>query len=144
MKPRSVPPASSAVVRKRMQSTRQKNTAAEMSIRRAIHRMGLRYRIHIEPVPGLHRNADIVFSKQRVAVMIDGCFWHGCELHGSQPKTNAAFWSRKIEDNKRRDRDTDERLRADGWRVIRIWEHEDPQQAAERIASTVRNSAVIG
>lgn len=80
----------------------------------------------------------MVFAKARVAVFVDGCFWHGCPSHGTAPTSNARFWREKIETNKRRDRDTDQRLEAEGWRVIRVWEHEDPDLAADRIAETVR------
>lgn len=126
-----------------MCSTGQKDTAAEMLVRRALHGMGLRYRLHLAPLPGLRRKADIVFNSRRIAVMIDGCFWHGCPSHGSQSKTNVDFWSKKIKTNQHRDRDTDRRLTEAGWTVIRVWEHEDPLQAAEKIAKIVRCSQPV-
>lgn len=132
------PPASSEQVRNRMCAVRQKDTAAEILVRRALHRMGLRYRVHVALLPNLRRKADIVFSRKRIAVMIDGCFWHGCPLHGSMSKVNVDFWTDKIATNQRRDRDTDRRLLDAGWTVIRVWEHEDPFQAAIRIARAVR------
>jgi len=100
--------------------------------------MGLRYRIHICPIKQLHRKADIVFPRLKIAVYIDGCFWHGCPIHATWPKANAEFWRNKIESNQRRDLDTNERLREAGWTVIRAWEHEEAEEAALRIAEAVQ------
>ena len=100
--------------------------------------MGLRYRVDYPVLNRPRRRADIAFTKARVAVFVDGCFWHGCPIHGTWPKSNAEFWRDKIETNRRRDRDTNERLESAGWKVIRVWEHEDPEEAAKRIASAVR------
>jgi DNA mismatch endonuclease (patch repair protein) len=80
-----------------------------------------------------------VFPRLKVAVFVDGCFWHGCPVHGTWPKANSDWWRAKIEANRLRDSDTDRRLSEMGWRVVRIWEHEDPEQAALRIAAVVRN-----
>lgn len=124
-----------------MENTGQRDTPAEMEIRRRLHRMGLRYRVDFPVLKGLRRRADVVFTKARVAVFVDGCFWHGCPEHGSWPKSNAEFWRNKIETNRRRDQDTNECLKKAGWRVIRVWEHEDPDEAAERIAKMVRESS---
>jgi DNA mismatch endonuclease (patch repair protein) len=99
--------------------------------------MGLRYRVDRAPIRGLRRRADIVFSAARVAVFVDGCFWHGCPDHGTWPKSNAAWWREKIEANKSRDADTNARLAQAGWRVIRVWAHDDPQVAAREVANTV-------
>ena len=140
MERRGVPWASSETVRRRMRATGQRDTVAEMLVRQALHRMCLRYRLQVAPLPGLRRTADIVFRSRRVAVLIDGCFWHGCPLHGSQSKTNTSFWQEKIETNQRRDRDTDLRLRQAGWTVVRVWEHEDPARAAAKIARIIRNT----
>jgi DNA mismatch endonuclease (patch repair protein) len=85
------------------------------------------------------RRVDIVFGPARVAVFVDGCFWHGCPEHATWPKRNARFWRKKIEANTRRDRDTDERLRREGWTVVRVWEHEPPNEAADRIEALVRS-----
>lgn len=81
----------------------------------------------------------MVFPKARVAVYIDGCFWHSCPEHATTPKANREWWIEKLEDNVRRDRDTDERLEAAGWIVVRAWEHEDSKRAADRIEETVRS-----
>lgn len=122
-----------------MSVTGQRNTSAEMRIRRRLHAMGFRYRVDFPVLRGSSRRADIVFTRARVVVYVDGCFWHGCPKHASWPKSNAEFWRDKIETNQRRDRDTDDRLATAGWEVIRIWEHEDPDGAAELIARSVRS-----
>jgi DNA mismatch endonuclease (patch repair protein) len=93
--------------------------------------------VDIAPVPGLRRRADVVFPRERVAVFVDGCFWHGCPEHVTWPAANAAWWRRKIVGNQVRDRDTDRRLRAAGWTVVRVWEHEEPEVSASRVADTV-------
>jgi DNA mismatch endonuclease, patch repair protein len=102
-----------------------------------MHRLGLRYRVHARPLKGLRREADILFLSARVAVFVDSCFWHSCPQHRTWPVANAAWWRAKLEANRRRDRNTDERLAAAGWAVIRVWEHEDPVEAAARIRSVV-------
>jgi DNA mismatch endonuclease (patch repair protein) len=132
------PSASSAVVRKRMQATPRRDTPAELRIRRALHVRGLRYSVDAKPLPNSPRRADIVFRRARVAVFVDGCFWHGCPLHASWPKTNASFWRDKINVNRRRDEDTNLRLRDAGWLVIRAWEHDRPEIVAVRITRAVR------
>lgn len=116
-----------------MQSVRQKNTSAESALRRELHARGLRYRIQVPVLTKPRRVADIAFSGLRIAIFVDGCFWHGCPKHATWPKQNAEFWRAKILANQQRDRDTDERLRAAGWKVVRAWAHEPP----ERVASTV-------
>jgi len=120
-----------------MQSVRQRDTSAESALRSALFARGLRYRVQVALLTMPRRVADIVFAGPRVAVFVDGCFWHGCPLHATWPKQNADFWRAKILANQERDRDTDARLRAEGWEVIRVWAHEPPEQAAERIASTL-------
>ena len=121
-----------------MRATRGRDTAAEMAVRRELHRLGLRYRIDRQPIPSVRRRADIVFTAAHLAVFIDGCFWHGCPKHGTWPKANADFWREKIEANRRRDADTDQRLTEAGWRVLRAWEHENPARVARRVADIVR------
>jgi DNA mismatch endonuclease, patch repair protein len=119
-----------------MTRQRRKDTEPEMAIRRLLHAQGLRYRVDVM-LPGMRRRADLLFSSARVAVFVDGCFWHGCPDHGTRPKSNAAWWEEKIRSNVKRDRDTDLRLAAGGWTVIRIWEHEPPDTAAARVAEAV-------
>ena len=121
-----------------MQATRSKDTPMELELRSALHRLGLRFRVHRHLIPGSKRTVDIVFVGRRVAVFVDGCFWHGCPVHGTLPKkTNRKWWTSKIEENRRRDRDTNRRLEALGWRVIRVWEHEGPLAAAHRVARVI-------
>ena len=133
-----MPAASSPDALKRMQSTKRRDTRAELAVRRELHRRGARYRVELAVLPGLRRRADVVFTRARVAVFIDGCFWHGCPIHATRPKANAGFWADKLAANRARDRDTDQRLTAAGWRVIRVWEHENPADAATRIMQLVR------
>jgi len=122
----------------RMARVRQKGTDVELSLRKELHARGLRYRLQRQLLTKPRRVADIVFPRSRIAVFVDGCFWHGCPEHGSWPKSNAQFWRDKIEANRARDADTDRRLSASGWRVIRIWSHERASEAAERIEKIVR------
>jgi DNA mismatch endonuclease, patch repair protein len=121
-----------------MARTGARDTAAELLLRSELHRSGLRFRVDRSVLTGVRRRADIVFGPARVVVFVDGCFWHGCPMHATWPKHNADFWREKIETNRLRDRDTDRRLKRAGWKVIRVWEHEDPTGAAARIERTVR------
>lgn len=132
------PPASSGAAQARMRSTPRRDTSGEMRVRRLLHASGLRYTVDARPLDCSPRRADVVFRRARVAVFVDGCFWHGCPRHGSWPKANSQFWREKILANKERDLDTTVRLRERGWLVIRIWEHDDPVSAASRIARRVR------
>lgn len=129
-------PASDGVSR-RMSVTPQKDTSAEMAVRKRLHGMGFRYRVDYPILKKPRRVADIVFPGIQIAIFVDGCFWHGCPEHGTWPKRNADFWRNKILTNQARDKDTDERLTELGWTVIRIWEHEDPENAAQKIARSV-------
>lgn len=110
----------------------------ELSLRRAAFRHGLRYRVDYPlPVKGLRRRADFAFPSLRIAVFVDGCFWHRCPLHSSEPRANADWWKAKLDANVERDRDTDRRLREIGWEPVRVWEHEDVELAANRLLRTV-------
>jgi DNA mismatch endonuclease (patch repair protein) len=122
-----------------MSRQRRRDTGAEMALRRILHSRGLRYRVD-QPLPGLsRRRADLTFPTQRIAVFVDGCFWHGCPEHRTEPKTNDAWWAEKLRRNVERDRETDEHLTAQGWTVVRIWEHEWPDAAADRVEAAVRS-----
>jgi DNA mismatch endonuclease (patch repair protein) len=121
-----------------MQATPRRDTPAEIALRRELHRRGLRYRVDHAPLPELRRRADIVFTRRKVAVFCDGCWWHGCPEHRTWPKANAEWWEEKIDANKRRDGDTNARLAEAGWTVVRVWEHEDPVEAADRVETVVR------
>ena len=126
-----------------MSRQRRRDTSPELLIRRQLHRKGLRYRVDL-PVPGLpRRRADITFTRARIAVFVDGCFWHACPLHGSMPKRNGDWWAEKLKRNIARDRETDAHLTAIGWRVLRFWEHEDPDVAAEVVEQVVRTPRVV-
>jgi DNA mismatch endonuclease (patch repair protein) len=122
-----------------MQANRRRDTELERAVRSALFARGLRYRVDFPiRVPG-HRaiRADVVFPRRRVAVFIDGCFWHGCPEHGTTPATNQGYWAPKIAENRERDRRHSAVLHEAGWIVIRIWEHEDPEVAAEMVAVAV-------
>jgi len=123
--------------RRRMLATAGKDNAMERSVRSALHLRGLRFRVHV-PVPQTRRTIDIAFTRARVAVFIDGCFWHGCPLHGTAPKKNDVWWREKLAANRQRDQDTVERLTRLGWAVMRIWEHEKIDTAASQIEERVR------
>lgn len=129
----------SVLVGERMRRVRQKGTESEMALRRALYARGLRYRVQVPLLTNPRRTVDVAFPGPRVAVFVDGCFWHGCPKHGTWPKANAEFWRSKILANRRRDRDTDGRLREAGWEVVRVWGHEAPERAATRIFELVQS-----
>ncbi|RFU84641.1 very short patch repair endonuclease [Streptomyces triticagri] len=113
-----------------------RDTAPEIAVRRLLHANGLRYRLNV-PVPGLpRRTIDIAFGPTRIAVFLDGCFWHGCPEHATRPKSNAEWWRTKLDRNTARDRETTQHLEAAGWTVLRFWEHENPQTIAATITRT--------
>jgi DNA mismatch endonuclease (patch repair protein) len=136
------PPASSELARQRMVNQRQRDTTPEVALRRELHRIGLRFRVDRAPIPGIRRKADIVFASANVVVFVDGCFWHSCPEHGTLPKTNREWWRLKLEGNCQRDLDTDRKLQGIGWKVIRVWEHEDPIASAAVVAQIVRHHAL--
>jgi DNA mismatch endonuclease (patch repair protein) len=118
-----------------MRRVRRRGTAPETTLRSALHRLGVRFGRGDGGLPG---RPDILLVRVRVAVFVDGCFWHGCAEHFVAPKANAAFWSAKIGRNRERDAEIDARLQALGWRVVHVWEHEEPAAAAHRIAALWR------
>jgi DNA mismatch endonuclease (patch repair protein) len=121
-----------------MRRQRRTNTTPEVTIRRLLHHEGFRFRIHVK-LPALNRRTmDIAFTRLRVAVFIDGCYWHGCPDHRTWPTANAVWWRAKLEGNVRRDRETDAHLLVQGWLVVRIWEHEDPAEAVLSLAKLLR------
>lgn len=122
-----------------MRGNRRRDTVPELAIRRAVHALGLRYRVDARPIPDLNRRADLVFTRARVAVFVDGCYWHGCPDHGTVARTNAEYWTPKIQRNRARDRETDMVLAERGWVSLRIWEHEAVTAAVERILTAVRS-----
>jgi DNA mismatch endonuclease, patch repair protein len=120
----------------RMRAQAEHDTRPEVALRRLLHAAGLRYRLH-RPVPGTRREIDIAFVGPRLAVFVDGCFWHGCPDHGSVPRANAEWWAAKLAANCDRDRDTTRRLTESGWRVLRIWEHETAVAAATHVFAAI-------
>jgi DNA mismatch endonuclease, patch repair protein len=121
-----------------MLGNRSRDTAPELALRLLVHAAGLRYRVAAKPLPGMRRTADLLFRPTRVAVFVDGCFWHGCPEHFVLPKTNRDYWTEKISRNVQRDRDTDARLEGEGWLVLRFWEHQPPEAAAAEVVTAVR------
>jgi DNA mismatch endonuclease (patch repair protein) len=132
--------ASSESVRSVMRANRKRDTRPELALRRLVHRMGLRYRVAARPpiLGGRMGRADLLFPSARTAVYLDGCWWHACPEHFKPARTNVEYWGPKIERNRARDTAVDTALAAAGWTSIRIWEHEDPSTAAQRIAETLR------
>lgn len=123
-----------------MLANRPTDTKPERAVRSTLHRLGFRFRKDLTVRAGaLRTRPDVVFPALRVAVYIDGCFWHFCPLHGTSPKANSAYWGPKLEANVQRDRRADAALRADGWQVMRFWEHDHPTDVAQRIAEAVRD-----
>jgi DNA mismatch endonuclease, patch repair protein len=131
--------ASSPAIRKSMQSNRSKDTGPELALRRALHALGLRYRVCARPIPDLRQTVDVLFSSAKVAVEVWGCFWHGCHEHYRPPSSNSEFWSQKIKQNQQRDQDKARALHDAGWLLEVVWEHEDSTLASQRIAQTVRS-----
>ena len=131
-------PASSEAVSARMARTGRRDTKPEIALRSHLHALGLRYRVDKAVLPDKRRRVDVVFGPARVAVFVDGCFWHGCPEHGTLPRTNATHWREKIEANRARDADTNSRLAEAGWAVVRLWEHEDMAERARDVQELVR------
>lgn len=121
-----------------MERQARRDTKPELALRRELWRRGLRYRVDVAPISGVRRRADVVFSGLRVAVYVNGCYWHSCPDHATVPKANRDWWVAKLEANVRRDRDTDLTLRSAGWEVVRVWEHEATTVAADRVEAVVR------
>jgi DNA mismatch endonuclease, patch repair protein len=120
-----------------MRANRGVDTAPELALRRAVYARGMRYRKHVAPLAGLRCKADLVFRGARVAVFVDGCFWHRCPEHGELPKANRAWWKAKLARTWERDRANDVALLAAGWTIVRVWEHEPPEEAAARIGAVL-------
>ncbi len=142
VKPEALPAgswASSAARRRNMQAIKSRDTTPERKIRQLVHARGARYRVSARPLPDLRRTADMIFRSAKVAVFIDGCYWHGCDEHYVPPKTNSGYWSDKVARNIARDRDTDQKLTEAGWLVLRFWEHEESDVCADKILAEVRS-----
>ncbi len=139
---RASPPMtpSSAGVSERMSRVRRRDTAPELELRSELHRRGFRYRVDRRPLQGLPSRADLVFGPAKVAVYVDGCFWHSCPEHGTMPRSNEAFWRQKLSRNQERDATVNATLAAAGWTVVRVWEHEEIALAADRVEAAIRAS----
>ncbi|WP_454226247.1 very short patch repair endonuclease [Propioniciclava flava] len=136
--PLRVPAASSSGRRRNMQANRRRDTKPELALRSALHRAGFRYRVDYRiALPGGRVRPDIVFTRKRIAVFVDGCFWHCCPEHGSQPSVNQVYWSPKLARNVERDVRNTELLRETGWTVLRIWEHVSVEAAFGLVAAAV-------
>ncbi|MFD9877146.1 very short patch repair endonuclease [[Kitasatospora] papulosa] len=128
---------SSPGVSARMRRQARRDTAPEVAVRKLLHASGYRYRVN-ERVPHMSRRTiDIAFTRAKVAVFLDGCFWHGCPEHATQPKSNAEWWRQKLDKNMARDSETTAHLVAEGWSVLRFWEHQPPAQVAKAVAEAV-------
>jgi DNA mismatch endonuclease (patch repair protein) len=128
----STPSASSELIRTRMRTTRRRDTKPELALRSALHGMGLRFQVD-RTIDGNRRRTDVVFPTERIAVYVDGCFWHACPDHGTTPKSNRQWWVDKLANNVARDAATTEALTAKGWLVLRFWEHDEPTATASTI-----------
>jgi DNA mismatch endonuclease (patch repair protein) len=143
---RNPPRPSSYAARRVMIGNGRRDSTPEVELRRALHRAGRRYRVDF-PLRVTGRRPirpDIVFTRARVAVFVDGCFWHGCQEHGTRPQSNSEYWAAKIEINQTRDREQTTVLEREGWTVVRIWEHEAPGVAIGRIAAALDDQAASG
>ena len=134
--------STSANVRSVMQANRKVNTGPELKLRSELHRLGLRFRAVLRPA-GIKVAVDILFPGVKLAVFVDGCYWHGCPSHGTSPKTNSEYWVPKIARTRLRDQLNDEVLRTAGWEPIHVWEHEPVGEAAARIASLVKAKSAV-
>jgi DNA mismatch endonuclease, patch repair protein len=123
-----------------MRGIRRRDTGPECQLRSMLHRRGYRFRVDfLIPVEGGRSpRADVVFTRQKLAVFVDGCFWHGCAEHAKPPKKNRDYWSPKIARNVERDKETNARLSAQGWTVLRVWEHDDLDEAVARISELLK------
>lgn len=135
--------ATSEASRRSMKGNRGRDTRPEMAVRRLVHARGLRYRVDARPLAALNRRADLVFTRAKVAVFIDGCFWHGCPDHHTVAKANATYWAEKVATNRQRDLETSECLRESGWLVLRFWEHQPPSEVAEAVVRAVQDRRAI-
>lgn len=131
------PGSTGEAVSRRMSTLKRKDNDAELAVRRLLHSAGYRFRVHL-PAPGLpRRKIDIAFTRAKVAVFVDGCFWHSCPDHGTRPSANRAWWETKLATNRDRDLDTTRHLERLGWLVLRAWEHESPVQVVGRVVAVL-------
>lgn len=124
-----------------MQANKSRDTQPELALRSLLHSRGLRFYVARRPIRTLRRTADILFPRRKIAVFVDGCFWHGCPKHHTRAKANAEYWVEKVARNRARDEETNALLEASGWTVIRIWEHLPIAEAADLIEETLRSTS---
>lgn len=137
------PGACTPEVSARMSAFPRRDTLPELALRRLLHSSGYRYRVHY-PVPSRRRRTvDIAFTRYRIAIFVDGCFWHGCPEHGTLPVSNREWWDRKIQVTRLRDVDTADSLGTAGWVVLRFWEHEAPEDMAARVRAALANAEAV-
>lgn len=127
--------------RQSMARQRSRDTGPELAIRTRLHALGYRYRVDHRPLPAVRTRGDLVFTRARLVVFVDGCFWHQCPQHRTSPRNNSAWWAAKLAANVERDRATDQRLADAGFRVVRIWEHESPDEAVAMIVRALGATA---
>lgn len=137
----SVPPApasSSEAVSRSMRSNRRRDTSPELHLRSALHARGWRFRVDLAiPAGGGRPRPDLAFTRRRVAVFVDGCFWHCCPVHGRPPLSNGSYWGPKLARNTERDRLDTDRLEEAGWIVVRLWEHVPLEIAVDAVESAL-------
>ncbi|QNE45870.1 DNA mismatch endonuclease Vsr [Glaciihabitans sp. INWT7] len=134
--------ATSATARKVMQGNRGRDTKPELAVRRLVHARGMRYRVNARVEPDIRRSADMLFTRKRIAVFIDGCYWHGCPAHFVLPKAHPDYWEAKIAGNRKRDAETNSLLELRGWTILRFWSHESPICVADKVEAAVRDRNV--
>ena len=137
------PVAASPAAHRKMAAVGRRDTPQEMTIRKALFRAGCRYRVHFRPLADRRWTADIAFTGAKVLVFVDGCFWHGCPIHGTIPKSNREWWTAKIQRNVERDREADRVLTERGWAVLRVWSHEKPDDVVVRVLGTLRVATAV-
>lgn len=135
--------APSAGRRRNMRAIRRSETKPEVRLRSALHRAGLRFRkdLRLDLADRVSVRPDIVFTRHRVAVFVDGCFWHRCPEHGSAPRVNTAYWAPKLDRTVARDAEQTAVLQEAGWLVVRIWEHEPLPASVDRVTAAVTAAA---
>jgi DNA mismatch endonuclease, patch repair protein len=133
------PSPTSDLVSARMKRNPKFNTGSELRLRSRLHRRGYRFRVHLPlRLNGLTVRPDVVFSRYRLAVFIDGCFWHSCPVHGTVPKRNVQYWTAKLARNRQRDSNVNSAFESSDWAVVRLWEHTDPTAAVDAIEEALR------
>lgn len=124
----------------RMRRNRKRDTRPELALRSELHSRGARFRVNLLlRLDGLSVRPDVVFTRQKVAVFVDGCFWHGCAVHGNMPSRNKDYWRPKLDRNARRDHLVNERLQASGWNVLRFWEHDPVGEVADAVMLALKS-----